>query len=94
MNTKFARYLNYKVHKKRKRKENASLNNKVKKKFKCNICKKRFSREVNPDQHISVVHGKKKSIKCEDCNFRTIHESHFEQHVLKVHEEIKCIKCD
>ena len=64
-----------------------------KKKNKCSICDKIFSRKSDLKRHTDSVHAKKKPNKCSLCKFRCSEKSTLKRHIESVHEKKKPHKC-
>ena len=84
---------------KRKRKQSSQENenefeeSKRKRKYRCDTCKKQYSKSSNLHRHIASVHKGLKPFSCPSCEYKCDSKTGLKTHIAGVHEGLKPFKC-
>ena len=73
---------------------NATVREKKKKPFKCDICGYSFSEKGSLKKHITSVHEGKKPFKCDLCDYSFSRKDNMNNHIASVHKGKKQFKCE
>ena len=73
--------------------ENEFEESKRKRKYRCDICEKHYSKSSNLQRHIASVHEGLKPFSCPSCDYKCVSKTGLKTHIAGVHDGLKPFKC-